>query len=70
MTVQQTLSTMIADGRAERACGNKIRFRSHTRAMNFMGSVFMTLKDFTTFRPYRCEHCNRWHIGHYAKARQ
>lgn len=52
-------------GSKERTCGEKVRFRSHTSAMNFLGSRFMRMKNLATMRPYRCPYCERYHLGHY-----
>ena len=46
-----------------RECGDKIRFRSHDSALNFIGSRFRTLR-LPDLHVYRCPQCGRHHIGH------
>lgn len=47
----------------ERSCGTKIGFRSHVRAMNFIGTNLRSLQ-LPYLRAYKCGYCQRWHIGH------
>jgi predicted RNA-binding Zn-ribbon protein involved in translation (DUF1610 family) len=54
-------------GSKEKSCGNKIKFRSHKSALNFMSKKFMSLRCLATLKPYRCPYCGRYHIGHYDK---
>ena len=46
-----------------RECGDKIRFRSHDSALNFIGAKFRTLR-LPDLHVYLCSQCGRHHIGH------
>ena len=48
-------------------CGDKIRFKDHMKAMNFIGKHFKTLNNLPTLVPYKCNECDGVHIGHYHK---